>query len=59
MPDREGFEGSTYHADKIDDRVNDTKQAVGGISGRSEQVPMSIDFSIFATKPMSRPTINR
>lgn len=57
MPEREGFEGGV-HADRIDDRGIDTKQAPGDIAGKNEQAPMSIDFSIFASKPMSRPTID-
>ncbi|XWS37615.1 hypothetical protein CRYUN_Cryun19dG0059900 [Craigia yunnanensis] len=30
----------------------------GRFEGKSEQVPMSIDFSIFGSKPLSRPTVN-
>ncbi|XP_050213048.1 cyclin-dependent kinase D-3-like [Mercurialis annua] len=56
MPDREGFEGNAYQVDKTDER-GDFRQAAGH-TGRSEQVPMSIDFSVFGSKPMSRPTIN-
>ncbi|EOY21176.1 hypothetical protein QUC31_007223 [Theobroma cacao] len=57
MPDRDRFEGNSDQAEKVDDRVGE-RQAVGDIAGKNEQVPMSIDFSIFGSKPLSRPTIN-
>lgn len=59
MPEREGFEGNAHRLDKIEEHAGEVKQADGDIAGRNEQVPMSIDFSIFASKPPSRPTINR
>lgn len=58
MPDRETFQGDSNQAEKIDERVGEVRQAVGDFAGKSEQVPMSIDFSIFGSKPLSRPTIN-
>ncbi|XP_012484235.1 cyclin-dependent kinase D-3 isoform X1 [Gossypium raimondii] len=58
MPDRERFEGNSNQKEKIDERVGEVRQAVGEIAGKVEQVPMSVDFSIFGSKPMSRPTIN-
>lgn len=59
MPEREGFEGNAHRLDKIEEHAGEVKQADGDIAGRNEKVPMSIDFSIFASKPPSRPTINR
>lgn len=44
MPERDGIEG--------------IRQAAGESNSRNEHVPMSIDFSIFAMKPPTRPTIN-
>lgn len=58
MPDREGFDGNAYQVDKIDEH-GEIRQAAGNYTGRNEQVPMSIDFSVFGSRPMSRPTINR
>ncbi|KAB2064929.1 hypothetical protein ES319_A09G054600v1 [Gossypium barbadense] len=58
MPDPERFEGNSNQKEKIDERVGEVRQAVGEIAGKVEQVPMSVDFSIFGSKPMSRPTIN-
>ncbi|KAA3455749.1 cyclin-dependent kinase D-3-like [Gossypium australe] len=58
MPGRERFEGNSNQKEKIDERVGEVRQAVGEIAGKVEQVPMSVDFSIFGSKPMSRPTIN-
>ncbi|OAY46560.1 cyclin-dependent kinase D-3 [Manihot esculenta] len=57
MPDREGFDGNAYQVDKIDEH-GEIRQAAGNYTGRNEQVPMSIDFSVFGSRPMSRPTIN-
>lgn len=54
MPHHEGFEANV-HPDKMDDHGNEIRQAAGE---RSEQVPMSLDFSVFGTKPPTRPTIN-
>ena len=59
MPDRERFEGNSSQLEKIDERVGEVRHAVGDFAGKSEQVPISIDFSIFGSKPLSRPTINR
>ncbi|KAH9802130.1 cyclin-dependent kinase D-1 [Citrus sinensis] len=58
MPDREGFEGNANRTDKIEEHAGETKNADGEIAGRNEQVPTSVDFSIFAARPPSRPTIN-
>lgn len=44
------------HPEKMDDHENEIQQAAGE---RSEQVPMSLDFSVFGMKPPTRPTINR
>lgn len=59
MPEREGFEGNAHQFDKIDERIGEIRQAAGDYTGRSEQIPMSVDFSVFGSRPMSRPTINR
>lgn len=59
MPEREGFKASTHRADKFEDHAGEMKQTDGEVAGRNEQVPMSVDFSIFAARPPSRPTINR
>ncbi|WCJ42031.1 Cyclin-dependent kinase D-1 [Euphorbia peplus] len=56
MPDREGFDGNANQLDKIDEH-GDFRQAAGYTS-RNEQVPMSVDFSVFGSRPMNRPTIN-
>ncbi|KAK8518260.1 hypothetical protein V6N12_017413 [Hibiscus sabdariffa] len=53
MPDRD-----SNQLEKIDEHVGDVRLATGDHSGKSEQVPMSVDFSIFGSKPPSRPTIN-
>ncbi|KAK9277866.1 hypothetical protein L1049_027423 [Liquidambar formosana] len=58
MPERDGFEGNAYQFDKIDDRVSDFRQVPGESTSRNENVPMSVDFSIFGSRPPSRPTIN-
>uniref|UniRef100_A0A5B7BET3 Putative cyclin-dependent kinase D-3 n=1 Tax=Davidia involucrata TaxID=16924 RepID=A0A5B7BET3_DAVIN len=55
MPHREGFEGNEYQVDKIDDHANEIRQAAGE---RSAHMPMSIDFSVFGSRPPPRPTIN-
>lgn len=54
MPHREGFEANV-RPEKMDDHGNEVRQAAGE---RSEQVPMSLDFSVFGMKPPTRPTIN-
>ncbi|KAM7266858.1 hypothetical protein ACFE04_009024 [Oxalis oulophora] len=55
MPDRDG---NVILSDKKDVHAGDFRQA-GGVEslGKNEQVPMSVDFSIFAARPISRPTI--
>ena len=59
MPPPEGFEGNTYQVDRNDDHGVEIRQPAGENTSRNEPVPMSVDFSIFATKPPNRPTINR
>lgn len=59
MPQPEGFEGNTHQLGKHDDRGGEIRLAAGENTSRNEPVPMSVDFSIFATKPPNRPTINR
>lgn len=54
MPHREGFEANV-RPEKMDDHGNEFRQAAGE---RSEQVPMSLDFSVFGMNPPTRPTIN-
>ncbi|XP_019227306.1 PREDICTED: cyclin-dependent kinase D-1-like [Nicotiana attenuata] len=49
MPQREGFEAN-MRPEKMDDH--------GNAGERSEQVPMSLDFSVFGMRPPTRPTIN-
>ncbi|XP_043698847.1 cyclin-dependent kinase D-1-like [Telopea speciosissima] len=55
MVQREGLDGNTYQTDKVDYHAN---EATDGISGRSETMPMSIDFSVFGSRPPPRPTLN-
>ncbi|XP_019176934.1 PREDICTED: cyclin-dependent kinase D-1-like [Ipomoea nil] len=55
MPTREGFEGNASQAVRTDVHGNEFRQAAGE---RSEQAPMSLDFSVFGAGPPSRPTIN-
>lgn len=61
MPQREGFEGNNaYRVDKVDGHVNQIRQSSGENTSHKEQVPMSIDFSVFqSSRPPPRPTINR
>ncbi|GMI75438.1 CYCLIN-DEPENDENT KINASE D1, cyclin-dependent kinase D1;1 [Hibiscus trionum] len=58
MAGPERFEGNSNQEEKIDEHAGEVRQAVGDIAGKNEQVPMSVDFSIFGTKPQSTPTIN-
>ncbi|XP_022725570.1 cyclin-dependent kinase D-1-like isoform X2 [Durio zibethinus] len=58
MPDHGRFEGNSNQVEKIDEHVDEVRHLVGDFGGKSEQVPMSIDFSIFGSKPLTRPTIN-
>uniref|UniRef100_A0A6N2MUS2 Protein kinase domain-containing protein n=1 Tax=Salix viminalis TaxID=40686 RepID=A0A6N2MUS2_SALVM len=55
MSDREGFDGNSF---QVDERGGEIRWAAGDNSGRNEPVLMSVDFSVFGSKPMSRPTIN-
>ncbi|KAF3444133.1 hypothetical protein FNV43_RR13823 [Rhamnella rubrinervis] len=41
-----------------DDHVGEIRQAAGENTSKNESSMMSVDFSIFGTKPPSRPTIN-
>lgn len=59
MPGRDGFEGNSLPGDKTDDNVGNSKQSVGNNTDKSEDAPMSLDFSIFGLKPPNRPTITR
>lgn len=54
MPNREGIERDV--TDRMDDHGNDIRQAAGE---RSERADMSLDFTVFGTRPPVRPTINR
>ncbi|KAL0380135.1 UNVERIFIED_CONTAM: Cyclin-dependent kinase D-1 [Sesamum angustifolium] len=56
MPHREGFDLNAHQMDKMDDHENEIRPAAGEKSG---QAPMSLDFSVFGTRPPIRPTINR
>ena len=58
MPQRDGFEENAHQVEKSDERVNDIRQATGERMGW-EHAPMSIDFSVFGSRPPPRPTINR
>ncbi|XP_051119238.1 cyclin-dependent kinase D-3-like isoform X1 [Andrographis paniculata] len=55
MPNREVFDLNAQHVDKPDEHGNDIRQSTGEKSG---QAPMSLDFSVFGTRPPIRPTIN-
>lgn len=59
MPEREGFDGNARRVDKVEEHAGEEKHGDGDIAGRNDQVPMSVDFSIFASRPPTRPTINR
>lgn len=54
MPQREE---NAFQAERIDDSSNDVRQAAGD-TGRSEHMPMSIDSSMFRSRPPPRPTLN-
>ncbi|KAJ9676885.1 hypothetical protein PVL29_022072 [Vitis rotundifolia] len=58
MPQRDGFEENAHQVEKSDERVNDIRQATGERMGWNEHAPMSIDFSVFGSRPPPRPTIN-
>ncbi|XP_010279422.1 PREDICTED: cyclin-dependent kinase D-1-like isoform X2 [Nelumbo nucifera] len=58
MLQREGLEGSSYHVDKVDDHAIEVRQSTGGNACRSENIPMSIDLSVFGSRPPPRPTLN-
>ncbi|KAJ8773052.1 hypothetical protein K2173_028229 [Erythroxylum novogranatense] len=57
MPDRDGFEGNAIPVDK-NVHGGEIRQAAGHYTGNSDQFPTSVDFSVFGSRPMSRPTIN-
>ncbi|KAK6944224.1 Protein kinase domain [Dillenia turbinata] len=50
MPQRQGIE--------LDSSANETRRAAGESTGKSEEMPMLIDFSVFGSRPPPRPTIN-
>ncbi|KAE8667758.1 Cyclin-dependent kinase D-1 [Hibiscus syriacus] len=54
----ERFEGNSNQEEKINECAGEVGQAAGDITGKNEQVTMSVDFSIFGAKPQSRATIN-
>ncbi|KAL6319267.1 hypothetical protein AAG906_013941 [Vitis piasezkii] len=58
MPQRDGFEENAHQVEKSDERVNDIRQATGERMSWNEHAPMSIDFSVFGSRPPPRPTIN-
>ncbi|XP_010252062.1 PREDICTED: cyclin-dependent kinase D-1 isoform X2 [Nelumbo nucifera] len=58
MLQREGPEGSSYHVDKVDDRAFEVRQATGENTAWREKPPMSIDLSVFGSRPPPRPTLN-
>lgn len=58
MPQRGGFEENAHQVEKSDERVNDIRQATGERMSWNEHAPMSIDFSVFGSRPPPRPTIN-
>ncbi|CAL5445239.1 unnamed protein product [Camellia sinensis] len=51
MPNHEGFEGNEYQLD-------DAKEGRPAARERTEHVPMPLDFSVFGSRPPTRPTIN-
>ncbi|KAL3529225.1 hypothetical protein ACH5RR_008547 [Cinchona calisaya] len=55
MPNREGLEGNIHLSDRMDDHEYETRQTA---DEKNEHVAMSLDFSVFGTRPPSRPTIN-
>ncbi|GAU16261.1 hypothetical protein TSUD_298930, partial [Trifolium subterraneum] len=55
---RDGVEGNSLQGDNMDDNHANLKQTVGDNTGKNEQAPMSLDFSVFGLKPPNRPTIN-
>nr|CAN60748.1 hypothetical protein VITISV_009013 [Vitis vinifera] len=59
MPQRDGFEENAHQVEKSDEHVNDIRQATGERMSWNEHAPMSIDFSVFGSRPPPRPTINR
>lgn len=58
MPQRGGFEENAHQVEKSDEHVNDIRQATGERMSWNEHAPMSIDFSVFGSRPPPRPTIN-
>ncbi|XP_019082011.1 cyclin-dependent kinase D-1 isoform X2 [Vitis vinifera] len=58
MPQRDGFEENAHQVEKSDEHVNDIRQATGERMSWNEHAPMSIDFSVFGSRPPPRPTIN-
>ncbi|GAB4845276.1 Cyclin-dependent kinase D-1 [Ancistrocladus abbreviatus] len=59
MPNRtDGNEENVNHPDKFDDYANNSRLTADESSSRSQSIPMSIDFSVFGSRPPPRPTIN-
>lgn len=56
MPDREAFDANGIQVDQIDDHIGGVRQAA---DAKHEHMPTSVDFSVFASRPITRPTINR
>lgn len=55
MPDRsDGIEENIRHVNRFDE----SKPTAEKSSSRSDSIPMSIDFSVFGSRPPPRPTIN-
>uniref|UniRef100_A0A803MIJ5 Protein kinase domain-containing protein n=1 Tax=Chenopodium quinoa TaxID=63459 RepID=A0A803MIJ5_CHEQI len=60
MPNRnDGGEENVHNAEKLDDHVSGSRLTTGRSSSRTDTIPMSIDFSVFGSRPPPRPTINR
>lgn len=59
MPNRsDGGTENHHNAEKLDDHVSESRLTAGPSSSRNDSVPMSVDFSIFGSRPPPRPTIN-
>ncbi|CAI0554671.1 unnamed protein product [Linum tenue] len=59
MAERESFDVNVHQQlDKIDENAQMRQHTAGDNSGRTDHMPMSVDLSVFGTRPMSRPTIN-
>ncbi|CAI0430728.1 unnamed protein product [Linum tenue] len=59
MAERESFDVNVHQQlDKIDEHAQMRQHTAGDNSGRTDNVPMSVDLSVFGTRPLSGPTIN-